>query len=265
MRKLWTLFLGLFIMMNYSAAQDTLFVYKSGVVVSQRAVADIDSVTFSRYTFPTNGLVAWYPFNGNANDSSGNANNGIVTGATLTTDRFGVANSAYSFDGTNGLIRIPNSSSLTIKNNTFSMSFWLNVNTWQANSTEYYFLAKHSGVGAAQIGFHTYIYKSAITMRYLNGNGSDWGFTSTNTYILPNAGTWFHVAYTVNSTENKMYINGVLVDTQVAKPMGLDTSDLYIGKDPIGGGSYCPGKIDDVAFYNRTLTQSEITNLYHAK
>ena len=48
---------------------------------------------------PTNGLVGWWPFNGNANDESGNGNNGTVNGATLTTDRFGNANKAYSFDG----------------------------------------------------------------------------------------------------------------------------------------------------------------------
>ena len=41
--------------------------------------------------------MAWYPFNGNANDESGNGNNGTVNGATLTSDRFGNANSAFSF------------------------------------------------------------------------------------------------------------------------------------------------------------------------
>ena len=53
---------------------------------------------------PTNGLVGYWPFNGNANDESGNGNNGTVNGATLTTDRFGSANSAYSFDGINDYI-----------------------------------------------------------------------------------------------------------------------------------------------------------------
>ena len=48
---------------------------------------------------PSNGLVGWWPFNANANDESGKGNNGTVTNATITTDRFGVANSAYSFNG----------------------------------------------------------------------------------------------------------------------------------------------------------------------
>ncbi len=65
---------------------------------------------------PTNGLVGWWPFNGNANDESGNGNNGNVNGATLTTDRFGVANKAYSFDGMNNpspnAYRVPTSAEL---------------------------------------------------------------------------------------------------------------------------------------------------------
>ena len=53
---------------------------------------------------PTNGLVGWWPFNGNANDESGNGNHGTVNGASLTSDRNGVANKAYSFDGVDDFI-----------------------------------------------------------------------------------------------------------------------------------------------------------------
>ena len=53
---------------------------------------------------PTNGLVGWWPFNGNDNDISGNGNNGNVNGATLTTDRFGNVNSSYNFDGVSNFI-----------------------------------------------------------------------------------------------------------------------------------------------------------------
>ena len=61
---------------------------------------------------PANGLVGWWPFNGNANDESGNGNNGTVNGSTLTTDRFGNSNSSYNFNGTSNYIRINNSTSL---------------------------------------------------------------------------------------------------------------------------------------------------------
>ncbi len=55
---------------------------------------------------PTNGLVGWFPFNRNANDASGNGNNGIVTGATLTSDRFNIPNAAYSFNGISDMILV---------------------------------------------------------------------------------------------------------------------------------------------------------------
>ena len=73
---------------------------------------------------PTNGLVGWWPFNGNANDESVNTNDGTVNGATLTTDRNGIANSAYSFDGISNNIATTSLSSLS---NSISVSYWINI------------------------------------------------------------------------------------------------------------------------------------------
>ncbi len=68
-------------------------------------------------------LIAFYPFNGNANDESGNGNHGTVYGATLTTDRFNQPNRAYYFDGINDYIMVPNSSILQISGE-ITMSAW---------------------------------------------------------------------------------------------------------------------------------------------
>src|SRR6185312_11005406 len=70
------------------------------------------------------GLVAYYPFTGNANDISGNGNNPIFNNATLTTDRFGNPNSAYSFNGVDNYIQIPNSPSLNPANQ-ISICAWV--------------------------------------------------------------------------------------------------------------------------------------------
>src|ERR1019366_3185308 len=75
-------------------------------------------------SFLTNGLVAYYPFNGNANDASGNGNNGTVYGAILTTDRFGNSNSAYSFDGASSYIEVPSNASLLFSNQ-LTISAWI--------------------------------------------------------------------------------------------------------------------------------------------
>jgi hypothetical protein len=76
---------------------------------------------------PTNGLVAWWPFTGNAIDSSGNGINGIVNGATLTTDRFGNANKAYSFNGSSNSITVNDANSLDLIDN-FSSYFLYQLN-----------------------------------------------------------------------------------------------------------------------------------------
>ena len=73
---------------------------------------------------PSNGLVGWWPFTGNANDGSGNNNNGVVTGAALTADRFSNPNSAYSFNGNNSKIDILN---FTQNPQSFSINLWFNA------------------------------------------------------------------------------------------------------------------------------------------
>ena len=71
---------------------------------------------------PTNGLQAWYPFNGNANDESGNAHHGTVSGATPSRDRFLQLNKAYTYNGTNSTINYGNGVNMSV---TFSVSFWV--------------------------------------------------------------------------------------------------------------------------------------------
>src|SRR6266516_2522215 len=75
-------------------------------------------------TFLTNGLVAYYPFNGNANDASGNGNNGTNYGAVLTTDRFGNTSQAYLFDGASAFINYGNPASLTVSN-ALTLTAWV--------------------------------------------------------------------------------------------------------------------------------------------
>lgn len=70
------------------------------------------------------GLVAYYPFNGNANDASGNNNNPIFNNSSLTTDYFGVANSASLFNGLDNFIQIPHSSRLNFSNS-ISLCAWV--------------------------------------------------------------------------------------------------------------------------------------------
>jgi hypothetical protein len=73
----------------------------------------------------TEDLAAYYPFNGNANDESGNGNHGTVNGLVLTEDRFNIPNRAYRFNGTNGYIQVADDPSLDIRNEN-TLSAWIN-------------------------------------------------------------------------------------------------------------------------------------------
>ncbi|MDH4071147.1 MAG: hypothetical protein OEV30_12075, partial [Ignavibacteria bacterium] len=77
---------------------------------------------------PTDGLVAYFPFNGNAHDESGNGNDGAVHGAQLAQDRFGNQNSAYRFDGINDYILFGNNPS-TLLLGDMSISVWIQMGT----------------------------------------------------------------------------------------------------------------------------------------
>jgi hypothetical protein len=76
---------------------------------------------------PTNGLVGYWPFNGNANDESGNGNNGTVNGAKLTADRNGVLSGAYSFYNVNDYIDISTNNG-KFDNQNYTISFWIRSN-----------------------------------------------------------------------------------------------------------------------------------------
>lgn len=211
---------------------------------------------------PTNGLVAYYPFTGNANDASGNNNNGTVNGATLTTDRYGNPNSAYSFNGSSSYIDVPNSSALQFSNNAMSISFWMKVSAWPTDNLEHYLFNKQTNSGTSQMGWHVYTYgtpPSNLTYRYRNGTSSSWG--GADAINMPLAGTWFHVVYTSDNSATKVYVNDILSDSTVSQIIGLNTSDLFMGK-PVGSGSYYNGLLDDIAIYNIALNQTEVTQLY---
>ena len=128
---------------------------------------------------PTNGLVGYWPFNGNANDESGNGNHGIVDGAILTTDRNNSINKAYSFDGNNSFIHVKNSDNLNFIDK-FSFSLWMNINKLPYDGLEHYFLSKYD-ISSPQFisgGYHmmltSWSNNNGLAFRYRK-NDSPWG------------------------------------------------------------------------------------------
>lgn len=212
---------------------------------------------------PTNGLVGYWPFNGNANDQSGNGNNGTVNGATLTTDRNGNANSAYSFDGLNDYITIPNSTSLSNMTG-ITISAWFNINQWDVINNQGWFpiLSKTNSFsyGKYRLGANTSV--AGEPSIYGNLSTDATGISQNNLYSL---NQWNQIVITISNGNSTIALNGVQVFNGVTTFTGWSTIDnlpLLIGNDIPGIEDYANGKIDDIGIWNRALTQQEITNMY---
>ena len=203
---------------------------------------------------PQNGLVGWWPFNGNANDESGNGNNGTVNGATLTADRFSNLNSSYSFS--NSSIICANSN---IPDNIFSLSVWVYKNL-SFGDIEYICLGSPSNTRWGTISNSSY-----TTLNYGRGcSGS--GGSSINSMVDLN--NWAHIVYVSQGVglNTDIFINGNFAGSSVNNNTGgCSTNNLYFGVDIFSIPEYIDGKLDDIGIWNRALTDCEIQDLYHAQ
>ena len=199
----------------------------------------------------TNGLVGWWPFDGNANDISGNGNNGLVYGATLTTDRNLNTNSAYSFNGSS-YISVANSALLSSLISEGTISLWT-VSNFGGGSP----ICKS---GSSLLGDFR-IQHSTSNVSFII-NGKDYSING----IFP-AGQWINIVMTYKNSTAKLYINGNLIGS-LATPSNTYTIDrinsLDFGRDPWGSMEYHNGKIDDIGIWNKALDSNKVKQLYNA-
>ncbi|MEY5049756.1 MAG: hypothetical protein RLZZ175_3115 [Bacteroidota bacterium] len=214
---------------------------------------------------PVKGLVAWYPFSGNANDYSDNSNNGTVNGATLTIDRFGNPNSAYSFDGKNNYIIVSDNSSLRVKNLTISL--WLKPNKTNCVILSKTQLNTSNGeqylIGMDSTGISNFEIKR-------NSNcvaGSGWQRCILNKNSIK-YNNWQHIVVNYDGTNMNYYINNQLINS--FKPIGGNIDSCINGSLNFGrywssniGDNFYNGSLDDIRIYNRALNQTEILALYN--
>jgi len=222
-------------------------------VVGGSALANID-----------NGLVGHYPFNGNANDESGNGNNGsLLNGVILTEDRFGNTDSAYHFDGTNDYIWFGNSFP---KTDYVTASVWINT-----TSTGHDTQINYGGGG------RILRYRGGGYWMTLSDNGPVSGAMHINTqaHYSPadtnayNDGNWHHLVISFDGSVFKLYIDGQLLheddnfgNNETINYLG--GGGFAIGRDGDYNASYFEGTIDDVRIYDRALSENEVLTLYNA-
>ena len=217
------------------------------------------SVLFSQVPnyVPSSGLLGWWPFNGNANDESGNGNNGLVNGnLQLTTDRLGSANEAYLWQSpnfnSNDYIELGDLNSQLI--NQITLSCWVLLDCSQPSN-------RIISTGEQGLIVHQVQNDNVILKASFDPAGSIW---PSNQSISKNE--WHHIVFTADSSINlsRFYIDGVLTDTSIGSNGNFSNAFWNIGRKSISSFDGFCGKIDDIGIWNRALTQEEITNLYNA-
>lgn len=207
------------------------------------------------------GLIAYFPFSGNANDASGNNLHGVVSNATLTADNKGQANSAYDFNGTSASIALPASSLYDFSPSaSFSIAAWIQPGANQA------------------VGFGAVLVKGPFNANYTLAKWN-WGAYVTNTVamngfadnttglattVMQNSPCWYHVIWSYSNGNWYLYVNGKLGSSSLSgskKILQDGNSKLVIGKKGEADGDFYRGKIDELRLYNRLLTADEIAAL----
>jgi hypothetical protein len=230
--------------------------------------AHISTLGFSQAPsyVPVNGLIGWWPFNGNANDESGNGNNGIVNGATLTNDRNGVANSAYSFDG-DDRIDVGN---LNLGQIQYSYTYSTWFRTSSTSNTDKTIISDYNSSSGDDdifscwnlLEFNNQVVRCE-TRNYPNG----YGVGSTSPL---NNGVWHYMVSVLDRNTGllELYVDGIFISsTSFPNQTNFDANGflrfgVHMWSNTFQSSAYWIGEIDDIGIWNRALTQQEITNLY---
>ncbi|MBA4312784.1 MAG: hypothetical protein C0417_09160 [Chlorobiaceae bacterium] len=226
------------------------------------AIFLIVSLSFSLAQIPTDGLVAWYPFNGSANDESGNNNNGtLIGGITPTTDRFGNANGAFLYDGSTGYIKVPNSSSLQSPTTAITLSGWVLINRFPGLVNVIGLINKSTTENYGQYFLSYQNWNGPYAGSVLNQNGSGYGFYLAQPLDFQK---WHFIASTWDGDTGRIFVDGIKIGSSpFSGTISPDTNSLLLGLQTPGWAvNYLDGKLDDICIYNRALSESEIKALY---
>jgi len=207
-------------------------------------------------SFLTNGLVAYYPFNGNANDASGNGYNGTTYNTTIVADYMGNPGSAYHLNGTNAYIYfgpiLPDMQAMT-------------VSAWVNSSGGGTFFADADGAAGNDL---TIQLSSASTSVRCDKPPAPGGTSYTFPLGVTIGGSWNNLTWTLTTNAIRVYVNGILKRSS-GNLGGVDVAyhDFIIGTmefpyGSIGWGGYWKGDVCKLKIYNRALSALEIQQSY---
>jgi len=210
-------------------------------------------------TYPSN-LFSWYKMDSNANDFTQNNLNGTVTGASLTTDRFGNANAAYQFTNYQDLIRLPNT--LLDGAEELTLSFWIKT----TSSGDGIISAASSDAGNELL---VYISATGSLSIIMNEKSKNYA------YSIINDNQWHHIVFSAvcKNGQGVLYVDGVKAITTNnyfgVGELEVPINALIIGNDQdnAGGGGLSTsqqfvGSFDDLKIYRRAISEQEANDIY---
>jgi Concanavalin A-like lectin/glucanases superfamily len=260
---------------GYAAAVVSAVIFSLSLSSCAKKLAEVDPTT------PTDslkvGLIAYYPFNNNANDESGNGNNGTATNVTSATDRNGNTNAAAQFDGTSSYVTVNDNTGLRLNATDFTINYWVNLDQYSSLSGSA-ILSKNNGphqngwncsvtgTGNVDPGTGNGNYGHA----FYNVSGGGDPYAIGNAVMATAHWNMVTVVYTLSQHKIAFYVNGVLdnIASDIPTPNGETNVKLLIGKNSLNDGVtplyYLKGKLDDIRIYDRALSTNLINKLYIA-
>ena len=217
------------------------------------------------------GLIAYYPFNNSAADSSGNGYNGITNNVSPTTDRNGKENGAYYFDGATSYVTVKDAPALRLSNIDFTINSWVNITAYNSDYGSIIIDKRGAGLsngwnfGIAGYGDLTNAVHAYGVVTYAASGGTD-PYIAGRMKVDSSQWHMVTVSYSVSNSEASIYVDGQLdnIAYNILMPNPNNNADVFIGKDnPVAfNGYYFSGKINDIRIYSRMLKPSEIKKLF---
>ena len=250
-----------------------------GFAILQQEAANITLQvgTFTRATsWNTTGLVAWWRFDEGsgttAADSSGNGNGGTLKNATDATcfvngacpDWTDVAFSgkALRFDGKGDYVEVADKPEWDFGNNDFTVEVWFNSKEIPSSGGDA--VVGHTGSNVNQRGWDLNLRNTGSIMFLASSDGTSWGFNELGSSTICQVNTWYHAAVTRDGNEWKLYLNGILEDTN-STPFTINNPSVPLKIGANGIPEYFNGTIDEVKIWNRSLSAEEIWHEYKGR
>ena len=203
------------------------------------------------------GLIGYWPFDGNANDYSGHELNGTVVGASLTEDRNGKIGGAYYVGKRLGYIQVPDNDMWSFGLKSFAICLWLKLDIPPYGEQV---IIGHDEGGGERNKWAFMFGAGSICFHINNPNGVNCRIASFP--WVPQAGKWYHLTVTRDKMLYSIYIDGVCVSTDNnQQPVPAVIAPLTIGQ---AEKLYIEGALDEVSIFNRALSHDEIWQIYSA-